>query len=270
MRRSDIESGRLRYSCNCGWIDLGHANPQRGGAHIGAWSLWYEIVHNESNAAYTAYHIRKDPNPLERIGKDLWQDFRRRLPPPHRQFVPDPGPGTWKEPFKFPNGRGGFLVTYRQEMTGHVGRQRTYVVSRGLTFEQKKSVALAIFIEVTFLFESLQEAPRRELGIPFNSGFSAEDLVSNLLGFYVIFDRDHGIRQEDLPGKCGQLGKEESLLMWDLGYYGQPWGFIQNKRFVPKLMPVTAKPCTGQPCTFPREFSRIVPAEKGVLFQDWS
>jgi hypothetical protein len=154
-------------------------------------------------------------------------------------------------------------------MSGHVGRQRTYVISRGLTLEQKKSVALAIFIEVTFLFESLQEAPRK-LGIPFNSGFSAEDLVSNLLGFYVIFDRDHGIRQEDLPRTCCQLGKEESLLMWDLGYYDQPWGFVQNKRFVPKLMPNAGKPCAGQPCTFPRAFSRIVPAEKGTLFQDWS
>ncbi|TXL71484.1 hypothetical protein FHP25_30110 [Vineibacter terrae] len=262
MLRRDIENGRLRYSCNCGWIDLGHANPRRGGPHIGAQSLWDEICRE----AQPAYRARKDPNPIERVGKDLWQDFRRHLPPPHRNLLPDPGPGTWKDPYRLPNGQEGFLVTYRQEMSLHIGRQRTYVVSRGLTIDQKKSVALAIFIEVTFLFEGLQAAFPK-LGIPMYSGFSAEDLVSNLLGFYVAVD---GVNPHDLPRMCGQLGKEESYSMWDRRFYGYPWELIQNKRFIPKLMPNPGKPCDGQSCRFPLRFSSIVPARKGVLFQDWA
>lgn len=35
--RADIETGRLRYSCNCGWVDWGHAMP--GGAR----RLWNQI-----------------------------------------------------------------------------------------------------------------------------------------------------------------------------------------------------------------------------------
>lgn len=35
--RADIETGRLRYTCNCGWVDWGHASP--GGAR----RLWNQL-----------------------------------------------------------------------------------------------------------------------------------------------------------------------------------------------------------------------------------
>jgi hypothetical protein len=40
----DIDRGRLIYTCNCGWVDLGHANPTRTlRPHIGAVTLWEDI-----------------------------------------------------------------------------------------------------------------------------------------------------------------------------------------------------------------------------------
>ena len=40
--RSDIAKGRLRYSCNCGWIDYGHANMMGSGDGL-AGKLWSDI-----------------------------------------------------------------------------------------------------------------------------------------------------------------------------------------------------------------------------------
>ncbi|MBL8233083.1 MAG: hypothetical protein JNL98_31585 [Bryobacterales bacterium] len=46
--RADIDGGRLIYTCNCGWVDLGHANPKRATrAHVGALALWDQLK-NES------------------------------------------------------------------------------------------------------------------------------------------------------------------------------------------------------------------------------
>jgi hypothetical protein len=40
----DIDNDRLIYTCNCGWVDLGHANPHRTTRpHIGAITLWEDI-----------------------------------------------------------------------------------------------------------------------------------------------------------------------------------------------------------------------------------
>jgi hypothetical protein len=47
-RFEDIEAGRLIYTCNCGWVDLGHANPVKTTRpYVGAIALW-EQVHSES------------------------------------------------------------------------------------------------------------------------------------------------------------------------------------------------------------------------------
>jgi hypothetical protein len=44
----DIDAGRLIYTCNCGWVDLGHANPVKTKRpNIGAIALW-EQVESES------------------------------------------------------------------------------------------------------------------------------------------------------------------------------------------------------------------------------
>lgn len=42
--RADIDGGRLIYTCNCGWVDLGHANPKRTTRpYVGALALWDQL-----------------------------------------------------------------------------------------------------------------------------------------------------------------------------------------------------------------------------------
>ncbi|EBA3246641.1 hypothetical protein AKM27_22695, partial [Salmonella enterica] len=88
------------------------------------------------------------------------------------------GDYSTKEPY--------FTLKYTQYM----GRGRSYGVSkitrwkvrRGLSDNDKKRVALTIIMYTTHKFESLQDA------FPFSwftdSGYSGEDCISNLLGFY--------------------------------------------------------------------------------------
>ena len=53
-KKSDIVDGRvtanlmakygLVYTCNCGWVDLGHLTPTNPRKEIGAANLWKQIV----------------------------------------------------------------------------------------------------------------------------------------------------------------------------------------------------------------------------------
>ena len=48
----------LIYTCNCGWIDLGHLNPENKRKEIGATNLWKQI--NAGNNFFT-YKENKIP-----------------------------------------------------------------------------------------------------------------------------------------------------------------------------------------------------------------
>lgn len=43
IREEDVKSGRVVYSCHCGWIDTGHANPKSTRPFVSARSLWEQI-----------------------------------------------------------------------------------------------------------------------------------------------------------------------------------------------------------------------------------
>lgn len=84
-----------------------------------------------------------------------------------------------------PSKPGYYRITYSQKMGNKhikVGVEKKFDIKKGLKLDQKKSVALAIFLDISKEFETMQ-------GNWFwsfftNSSFSAEDLVSNLIGFY--------------------------------------------------------------------------------------
>jgi hypothetical protein len=66
-----------------------------------------------------------------------------------------------KELAKFPDGSIGYKVMYKQDMGNKYIKTditRSYLVKYGLTLEQKKSVALSIFMEVSKLFEDHQDS----------------------------------------------------------------------------------------------------------------
>lgn len=207
----DIDNGRLVYTCNCGWVDTGHANPQKTNrAYIGASSLWEQIISETGRSS-------------------RWPDAN------------------------------GFRVGYRQDMVKYkisIGETGFYLVNHGLTTAQKESVALAIFMGISTRFEDLQAS------WPYNwamdSGFSEEDLVSDLIGFY------KAVRPAtDYMSLCGPVSKAASHAVWKK--FGAV-GANKNRTFKP-IFHACAE-CTKAP-SFPKELQAITPAKYGGLFRDW-
>jgi len=63
------------------------------------------------------------------------------------------------------------------------GLGRNYLVRYGLSWAEKRTVALTILMEVSNLFEGFQSS--FPWNVRTNSGFSQEDLISNLFGFHI-------------------------------------------------------------------------------------
>lgn len=207
--RKDVESGRLVYTCNCGWVDKGHANPSSTRQNVGAESLWKQI--------------KDETGVVSRQG-------------------------------------GGFKVTYTQDMRKwglSAGVTKTYYVKKGLSTEQKESVALAIFMEVSHGFESLQAS--FPYSVTTDSGYSEEDLVSNLIGFYLVVRP--GVRYLDL---CQEVSKKASLKVWDK--FGAV-GSNKNTNFSPVFH--ECDECKGARMQFPSSLEVIRPAQRGALYRDW-
>lgn len=210
--RSDIIDGTqamgrkygLIYTKKCGWIDLGHANPES------AADLWNRIKLESPEAAKGAEHFR---------------------------------------------------VSYKQMMgrkNFKLGVRKTYKIKAGLGIDEKKSVALSIFLGVSHTFESMQSSwPFR---LVTNSGYSAEDLLSNLLGFYRAVNPSINYLMI-----CEPVSKSDALKIWDK--YG-PVGDNKNYEPAPYLYPIP--PASGGPMcgTLPRALSTIQPAKPGTLFEE--
>ena len=218
--RSDIPK-RLIYTCKCGWVDKGHANPKSFRPYQGAESLWQQLK-SEKGQASKKSNVR------------------------------------------------GFKVIYRQEMATifvvriSKGVTKEYFVKKGLSEDKKRAIGLHIFMNVSEAFESLQgEIPYRWRT---DSSFSAEDLISNLIGFYnVVFPSIDHLQM------CQAVSKQDSLDIWDeFGSVGR------NKNFFwgPYLYP--CKSCrNGQAgpmsSRLPSFLDRIKPAKIGTKeFRYWT
>lgn len=135
-----------------------------------------------------------------------------------------------------------------------VGTGRKYAIKIGIDPLQVKSVALAIFMGVSISFESMQS------NWLFNkvstSGFSVEDLVSDLIGFYIAI-----YPGEDVIAQCDPVSKEEAFAIWDA--YG-PVGNNKNYDFNPMFFPDPRIQC-GKPIhgRLPFFLERIRPAIEG-------
>lgn len=119
--RGDIKTKQLQYTCNCGWIDWGHANSENERPTIGAANLWAQV--------------RRDRPPVRRR-----QGRRNPL-------------------FRFPDGSTGFLVTSRQDhrrIPFRPGAEGRFIVKSGLDTFTRKRVAFAIFMAVSHQFEGFQ------------------------------------------------------------------------------------------------------------------
>ncbi|MCW7762961.1 hypothetical protein [Photorhabdus luminescens] len=148
-----------------------------------------------------------------------------------------------------------FIIRYSQYMGLGLkyGTSKTtrWKVRRGLSLHDKRRVALTIMMYTSHLFEFHQDS------FPFNwytdSGYSGEDLVSNLLGFY------QAINQIDYLPRLNPVNKSNALKRWD--YYG-PIGKYKNKMFKPLLFPDPEKyPNNARPyySSLPEFMSTIPP-----------
>jgi RHS repeat-associated protein len=119
------------YSCNCGWIDFGHANPANA----------YDIFRLLSSS----------PTPPQNaeVRNDLLAiDLKVHLP----------------------------IISF-------IALSKTAVVKAGLSGQSMEEVALGMYMEREDIRERYQSWPvARWIG---KSGYSEEDLTSNLIGFYM-------------------------------------------------------------------------------------
>lgn len=129
-------------------------------------------------------------------------------------------------------GRPAYVLDYGQTM-GRAGLRisatRHWVVEKGLSRAQRESVALGIFLAASHQFEQFQASPL--FSWLTDSGYSGEDLVSNLVGFYSAF-RD--IPQSQMREICGETSVEESYRIWDT-YLPNGLGAMKNRTTKPLL-----------------------------------
>jgi len=134
-----------------------------------------------------------------------------------------------------------FPVDYYQEMakqfkstTLHFwgGVNAPLMVRSCLSDDIKKRIALTIMMKTAWRFEAFQESSiiRRHT----DSGFSCEDLVSDLVGFYRIFGDDIDPLLFSQPTSLPY-----ALSIWD--HYG-PVGSFKNRGFKPLLFPKPSSP----------------------------
>lgn len=137
-----------------------------------------------------------------------------------------------------------YQVVYKQTMAYNrlnigTGTHIRWRIKKGLSTNTKYRIALAMMMQTAYKFESLQ---LKYFSWYTDSGFSAEDLVSDLLGFYRV------IKPMNYFAHLKIISKDDALARWD--YYG-PIGNFKNKTFKPLLFPpitngINTKPYYGE------------------------
>ncbi|WP_224717474.1 hypothetical protein [Pectobacterium versatile] len=107
-----------------------------------------------------------------------------------------------------------------------IGKYSTWVIRKGKTRDEINRIMLAMMMNTASNFEGLQSLP--QFSWYTDSGFSGEDLVSNLFGFYRTLIPGHYAYQVQ------PVSYASALRRWD--HYG-PVGANKNRGFVPTLYP---------------------------------
>ena len=150
-------------------------------------------------------------------------------------------------------------VTYSQSMVGgrnlvRMGKFIKWRIRRGRSFSEIKSIALTMMMTLARKFEAFQAAFPNNLVT--DSGFSGEDLVSDLLGFY------RAMMCTNYFPRLRAVSKEEALKRWD--FYGKI-GNWKNETFSPLLFPDPERFPNAKPHKVP------LPAFLQVIrpYRDW-
>lgn len=129
------------------------------------------------------------------------------------------------------SGQDEYNVTYSQSMTDptytiKMGKFITWRIKRGRSYNERQSIALAMMTTLARKFEAFQSS--FPINLVTDSGFSGEDLVSDLLGFYRVMSIHNPFPL------LRPVSKAEALKRWD--HYG-PIGSFKNTCFLPILFP---------------------------------
>lgn len=141
----------------------------------------------------------------------------------------------------FRNGESGnnqtYRVNYNQKM--YIRRKKfgtgkfvCWEIKKGLSLEEIHSIALSMMLSTAQLFEDYQS--QWFFSWHTDSGFSGEDLTSDLLGFY------RAILPSNYQSRLRLVSKQEALKRWD--FYG-PIGNYKNKGFLPLIFPDPDEEC---------------------------
>lgn len=139
------------------------------------------------------------------------------------------------------SGQSHYNVIYSQSMvdpshTVKVGKFIKWNIKHGRSYAERQSIALAMMMTVARKFEAFQGTFPNNLIT--DSGYSGEDLVSDLLGFYRVVSIQNPFSQ------LKPVSKEEALKRWD--HYG-PIGSFKNESFTPILFPDPDKSPNARP-----------------------
>jgi len=153
----------------------------------------------------------------------------------------------------------GYKIIYAQDANIkkliNIGGAGTYFVKCGLSREQKESVALGIFLEVSYRFERMQ-------GLAFwsDSSFSQEDLISNIFGFYSTVRP-----QPNYWDECKPVSQEAAFEIYkDIVDTHGSMGAVKNKDHLkPILYPCSE--CDECKKQFPSILQKITPARNEIL-----
>ncbi len=146
---------------------------------------------------------------------------------------------------------GYYSVNYKQDviLLGlSVGIERQYLVKPGLSFAQRKSVALAILQDVSLAFESLQS-----LHPTSTSSFEPADLPSNMLSFYRHVE---GYTEQQIRNIIETVSVNQSLEVFRL----YPCTFVDKKYKNKTFKPVRFEsPYTSSDFGVPNVFNTVQP-----------
>lgn len=164
------------------------------------------------------------------------------------------------------NGSPAAVLSYKQTMGGTVpvvgtrvdlpAGPKYWIVRKNLTRSTAVSVALGIFMAASVVFENWQ---RYAWGVVTDSGMSAEDLVSNPVGFYRAAN---GLSRAQLGNLLGEVSVAESQRIWREHVGDGGLGAIKNTTFRPIYFP--SEECGAGAGSLPPELERLRPSAEGM------
>lgn len=249
-----VDSG-LIYTCNAGWVDLGHMRTTNTRRTIGASNLWAQI---DAEGPELLREVCTLASADLNIGYTIAKQWLN---------------GCNSDPYyRFPDGQTGFEIIYRQDhenIPGRPGSGGRFIVKHGMTSRQKKSVALSIFMDVSRRFEWFQRVLSLNDFILTNSGHSEEDLVSNLLGFYIAIGE---LSKAEVIRLVHPTSRETAEHVWRVsGAVGdnknRTWEpNIHDTGFNNDVAQICQDECLAQPKEFPAAFQSIQSVEEGSTY----